>query len=170
MRRFPATRTRAGERGGGSACGPRRGGRGGRGRKGGGRSDPPPPGESGSVTGSALIAYQTSQSANNTGILSTMAIQKMAQKPSTSAWYPGVQGRYQAIGRWSRKNPLVGPSAGNVASQTIVSAASSGERGAADPPMSVRTQPGHMALTFTSPRAPRANCRVIAFSAAFEML
>src|SRR3954451_19571471 len=131
MRRFPATRTRAGERGGGSACGPRRGGGGGRGpegrgrrgRKGRCRPDPPPPGESGSVAGSALIAYQTSQSANNTGILSTMAIQKIAQKPSTSAWYPGVQGRYQAIGRWSRKNPLVGPSAGNVASQTIVSAA-----------------------------------------------
>src|SRR3954453_12661243 len=134
MRRFPATRTRAGERGGGSACGPRRGGRGGRGREGGVRADPPPPGESGSVAGSALIAYQTSQSANNTGILSTMAIQKMAQKPSTSAWYPGVQDPYQAIGRRARKNSFVGPSAGSVAGQAIVSAASPGERGAADPP------------------------------------
>src|SRR5215208_6393988 len=120
MRRPALARTRAGERGAGSACGPRRGGRGWRGRDGGWRSDPPRPGESGSVAGSARIAYQTSHSANKMGIFSTMAIQKMAQKPSTAASYPEAQAAYQAIGRRSRKKPLEGPSLGSVASQTIV--------------------------------------------------
>ena len=41
----------------------------------------------------------------------------------------------------SRKKPPVGPSLGSVAAQTIVSAPSSGVRGALGPPMSVLTQP-----------------------------
>ena len=58
---------------------------------------------------------------------------------------------YQGIAIRSRKKPPLGPSSARVASQTKVSTASSGERGAPAPPMSVLTHPGHMALTFTSP-------------------
>jgi len=47
----------------------------------------------------------------------------------------------------SRKNPPLGPSSGNVASHTMVSAPCSTERSACGPPMSVRTQPGHTELT-----------------------
>src|SRR5919108_1990429 len=45
------------------------------------------------------------------------------------------------------KKPPVGPLSGNVANQTAVSAPSSTDLGAAEPPMSVRTQPGSTAFT-----------------------
>ena len=68
----------------------------------------------------------------------------------------------------SRKKPPFGPSAGSVANHTKVSAASSGERGAPEPPMSVLTQPGHTALTLTSPWTACDTLTVRAFRAAFE--
>src|SRR5690242_18492847 len=49
---------------------------------------------------------------------------------------------HHSMGFRSRKNPPVGPSSGNVASQTAVSAPSSGLRDAPCPPIRVRTQPG----------------------------
>jgi hypothetical protein len=75
---------------------------------------------------------------------------------------------YHGIGFRSRKNPPFGPTSERVASHTSVSTASSGERGAPEPPMSVLTQPGHMALTFTSPRTARDTFTVKAFRAALE--
>ena len=70
----------------------------------------------------------------------------------------------------SRKNPPEGPSAGSVASQAAVSAPFSTERAALGPPMSVRTQPGHIALILTSPGpSSEAVMRVNALSAAFDM-
>src|SRR5215475_7810047 len=55
---------------------------------------------------------------------------------------------YQSTCRRSRKNPPVGPLSGSVASQTVVSAPSSTDRGADRPPISVRTHPG--STTFAS--------------------
>jgi hypothetical protein len=60
-----------------------------------------------------------------------------------------LAGAYHSIARRSWKNPPDGPSSGSVASQTIVSAPSRGERGADGPPMSVRTHPGSTAFTST---------------------
>ena len=51
--------------------------------------------------------------------------------------------------RRSAKNPAVGPFGASVASQMMVSAPSSTERGAPGPPMSVRTQPGQALFTST---------------------
>src|SRR5438093_850781 len=77
---------------------------------------------------------------------------------------------YQAIGRRSRKKPPVGPSSGKVASHTVVSAPCWTDRGAADPPMSVRTHPGSTALASTPrPRYVWARIRVNALRAAFDI-
>src|SRR4051812_41550032 len=77
---------------------------------------------------------------------------------------------HQAIGFRSLKKPPVGPFAHSVASQRIVSAPSSTERGAAEPPISVRTQPGEAQLTRTPvPRVAAASWRVKAFNAAFDI-
>src|SRR5215203_3106388 len=54
---------------------------------------------------------------------------------------------HHGIDRRSRKKPPVGPLFGSVAAQTGVSAPSSTERVAPDPPMSVRTHPGQTELT-----------------------
>lgn len=56
---------------------------------------------------------------------------------------------YQSIGRPSRKKPPEGPSGPSVAAQTIPAAPSATLRGALEPPMSVRTQPGQTLLTRT---------------------
>ena len=78
---------------------------------------------------------------------------------------------YQAIGFRSRKNPPVGPRSGSVASQTIVSAACSGLRGAPGPPIFVRTHPGQTALTLIlAGLTSSATIRVRAFSAALDTL
>src|SRR5688500_9270153 len=74
------------------------------------------------------------------------------------------------MARRSRKNPPVGPLSGSVASHTIVSAPSCGDRGAEGPPMSVRTHPGSTALTSTpSPRYVSDRIRVNALTAAFDI-
>src|SRR6185295_11040969 len=78
--------------------------------------------------------------------------------------------RYQSISRRSLKNFPVGPFEGSVASQTIVSAPSSTDRGAPRPPIRVRTQPGFTQLTSTPlPLVDAASWIVSAFSAAFEI-
>jgi hypothetical protein len=59
---------------------------------------------------------------------------------------------YQSIRCLFLKKPPFGPSSGNVASQTMVSAPSWTLSEAAAPPILVRTQPGHAAFTFTLPR------------------
>jgi hypothetical protein len=61
---------------------------------------------------------------------------------------------YHGMGFRSPKNPPFGLSFEGLASHTSVSAASSGERGAPEPPISVLTQPRHMGLTFTFPASP----------------
>jgi mannosyltransferase len=74
-------------------------------------------------------------------------------------------------GRPSRKNPPVGPSSGRSTAQSTLAAPSATERGAAGPPMSVRTHPGQVALTrIPVPRRSAARTRVIAFSAALATL
>src|SRR5437899_3162510 len=74
------------------------------------------------------------------------------------------------MARRSWKNPPVGPLSGSVASHTIVSAPSCGDRGADGPPMSVRTHPGSTALTSTPlAQQVRARIRVNAFKAAFDI-
>src|SRR5829696_7985795 len=86
--------------------------------------------------------------------------------PSSVAASPG---HYQGIGRRSRKKPPVGPLSGRVAAQTGVSAPSSTERVAPDPPMSVRTQPGQTELTrIPLPRSSEARMRVSTFKPALE--
>jgi hypothetical protein len=97
IRRRPrAVRTRAGDAGVGSACGPRRGGCGGR-RRGcgrGSRSEPPPSRPSSSGTGGSLIAHQTIHRSITIGIFITTAIQKTAQKPPPpiAGIVPGTSG------------------------------------------------------------------------------
>ena len=57
----------------------------------------------------------------------------------------------------------------SVASHTAVSAPSSTDRGAVGPPISVRTQPGHMEFTaILSPCRVLASMRVTPLSASFE--
>src|SRR5262249_40160698 len=76
---------------------------------------------------------------------------------------------YQGISRRWRKKPPVGPPSGRVASQTAVSAPFSTGTVAFGPPISVLTQPGHMALTrMLVPRSSSAKMRVRAFRAPFE--
>src|SRR5689334_2983079 len=74
-------------------------------------------------------------------------------RSSHSGWYPKFltdgDHHYQSILSLSRKNPPLGPPSGNVASQTAMSAPSSTDLGAFRPPMSVLTQPGHIAFTST---------------------
>ena len=71
---------------------------------------------------------------------------------------------HQAMGFRSRRNWPVRVCGASSASQTIVSAPSSTERGAASPPISVRTQPGETEFTAKRGRAA-AKCWVRAFSA-----
>lgn len=73
---------------------------------------------------------------------------------------------HQSICLRSRKNPPVGPFSSSVASQMAVSAPSSGDLEAADPPMRVRTQPGHIAFTLTLRGNVLADATVKAFKAA----
>src|SRR4051812_48341087 len=95
---------------------------------------------------------------------------RSARTGEVSGWDGGTQQRmrYQAIRFRSWKKPPLGPSAGSVASQTIVSAPSSTLRVAFGPPMSVRTQPGSTQFTRADGNA-EASITVIAFSVAFEI-
>src|SRR5512138_1662644 len=56
---------------------------------------------------------------------------------------------HHSISCRSLKNRPLGPFAGSVSAHTMVSAPCSTERGAPDPPMRVRTQPGFTQLTST---------------------
>src|SRR5690349_5362296 len=74
----------------------------------------------------------------------------------------------------SKKKPPVGPPSGNVANQTAVSAPSSTDLGAVEPPISVRTHPGSTAfismLTAPSLLSSFANIIVKTFKLAFDRL
>src|SRR4051794_23619036 len=74
---------------------------------------------------------------------------------------------HHSMGFRSRKKPPVGPLSGRVASQTAVSAPSSGLLVAPSPPIRVRTQPGHIALTLTEDGSSLESRTVSALSAAF---
>ena len=73
---------------------------------------------------------------------------------------------HQGIGWRSWKKAPVGPPSASVASHTIVSVPCSTDRGAPEPPISVRTHPGSTAFTRTLlPRAASATMRVSALRA-----
>ncbi len=76
---------------------------------------------------------------------------------------------HHLIGFRFRKKPPVGPSSGKVASQTAVSAPSSGLRDALSPPMRVRTHPGHIAFTLRAARERMLRDGIDATSAAYEV-
>ena len=76
---------------------------------------------------------------------------------------------HHGISSRSRKNLPVSSSGASVASRTAVSAPSSTDRGAVGPPISVRTQPGHVEFTaILSPCRALASMRVSPLSASFE--
>src|SRR4051794_19694417 len=77
--------------------------------------------------------------------------------------------RYQGISCRLRKNFPVNSCGASSANQTAVSAPSSTERVAFGPPMSVRTHPGHIALTaMWSARSASASMTVRPLSASFD--